>query len=192
MIFYHIYVPLDGLQNAQRIVDEQLGHIGASYALQRATQRNSSLEVQYVTIGDHNIDIRDFVTQRCSNFENLRCTHLKQLQEGAEIVTLEQVRSFCQRFPMQTVTYIQSKGSFHNSDFNENWRPMLTQSALSAHCINGVADESCNLCGLQFFAEWTSFIPGNVWTAKRSYVQNLLPPGEFGTRLEQVAKRPCE
>lgn len=111
------------------------------------------------------------------------------------------------------VVYLHNKGSLHRTTTNDNWRFILTEAALSELCLRPnyyyyyltVSNSSranttthtnhsrstgpapdCNLCGLQFFTQWTNFIPGNMFAATCDYIQQLIPPHLFQERLEQA------
>ena len=60
---------------------------------------------------------------------------------------------------------------------------------MNEHCLNPPID-TCNICGLQFWpVGGVPFFPGNMWTAKCSYVQKLLPPSGFETQMDSVLKK---
>jgi hypothetical protein len=59
---------------------------------------------------------------------------------------------------------------------------------MSPECVNP-PNSTCNLCGLQFFTQFTFFIPGNIFTAHCGYVQKLLPLEEFHVKHESAVKK---
>ena len=65
----------------------------------------------------------------------------------------------------------------------------MTDAALSEMCVapHHFGDHNCNVCGLNFFAQWSPFFPGNMFTAQCAYVQTkLIPPHEWQGKLEKV------
>jgi hypothetical protein len=49
-------------------------------------------------------------------------------------------------------------------------------SPISSSTSNDNNNQTCNVCGLIFYTIWTFFYPGNMFTAKCSYVRQLLSP----------------
>jgi hypothetical protein len=96
-------------------------------------------------------------------------------EEGSEVYTLERMRQYCIRNPHHRVTYLHSKGSYHASTLNDNWRKVLTAAALSKDCIDP-PDRQCTVCSAMFFTQFTLFVPGNMFTASCGYVSKLLSP----------------
>lgn len=67
----------------------------------------------------------------------------------------------------------------------------MTRSSLHPECLNP-PDDRCDVCGAQYYAIWASMFPGNMWTAKCSYIRKLLPPvqgGEYERRKEESIKQ---
>lgn len=54
----------------------------------------------------------------------------------------------------------------------------MTLAMSHKHCWHPPNDK-CNVCGLDFWPSWTLFFPGNIWTAKCSYVNLLKPPKDI-------------
>jgi len=97
------------------------------------------------------------------------------------------------------VVYLHNKGSYNPAGVEQNgyWRRYLTHAALRDECVNpppliegnGTAASSvgtCNVCGLDFWPIWSPFFPGNMWTARCSYVAKLLPPVGLERRFQQL------
>lgn len=192
VLFYNIFIPdtKDGQENALRIVREQVKQIQKSFAAKVAQRqaRRGGLAVYYVTVGvDHILTPSRMQNDFCG--PNLPCRHVEHYQAASEVVTLQHVYNYCSapEHGANVVTYLHNKGSFHFNRINENWRPMLTDAALSELCVQkGMAGSDCNVCGLQFYSMWTPFIPGNMFTAKCDYVKKLIPPLEFSSKMEQA------
>jgi len=186
-IFFNIYIPEapDGQENALRIVQEQIGQIKNSYAW-RAVTSKASMVVYYVTLGKDQVLTPELMSRFCGS--QLRCIHVDHFTEATEVVTLQHTYQFCSSPGnlKSRITYLHNKGSFHYNEVNENWRPILTDAALSEMCIQEASD--CNLCGLQFYTQWAPFIPGNMFTAKCDYVQKLLPPIQFASAMEKAIR----
>ena len=81
------------------------------------------------------------------------------------------------------VVYLHSKGSYHSQHTNHIWRRQMTDAALHPHCLNP-PNNTCDVCGAQFYIKYAIMFPGNMWTAKCSYVRRLVPPntGEYTKR----------
>ena len=184
-IFYNIFIPASsvGQANALRIVREQVDQIKNSYA----ARRKVNVAVFYVTLGADHVLTPSIMKRYCGL--KLDCHHVQHFATGSEMVTLEHMHDFCSRPEHEDshITYLHNKGSFHYNEVNENWRPILTDAALSEMCLKtGFQQNSCNLCGLQFYTTWTPFIPGNMFSAKCEYVKKLIKPQHFSERLGQA------
>jgi len=195
-IFYNIYIPkkrdkdlnLGDEDNALRIIEEQLRQVYKSYAASPGP--NQTTTIFYNTIGKGPIidDDPNYMTDLCEMYK-LRCQHMAHYDRGFEEVTLQRLYDFCQSHPTYRVVYMHSKGSYHNfqSDINERWRWHLTQAVLHKDCIQP-PNETCNLCGLQYFPIPASFMPGNFFTSHCSYINKLLPPAVHAERLKGMYK----
>ncbi|GKY97073.1 hypothetical protein MPSEU_000665800 [Mayamaea pseudoterrestris] len=184
-VFYNVFIPDsdDGKRNARRIVKEQLQQVAHSFA---ATSMQQPLPVFYYTIGAVNVVTPKTMASFCP--DPLECHHMQHHEQGSEAITLDALRQFCMERPTATVTYIHSKGSFHHTFLNERWRRILTDAALSEHCYAHMGSD-CNICGAQFYALWTYFFPGNMWTASCDYAMQLTSLETFETTIVQVVKR---
>jgi hypothetical protein len=62
----------------------------------------------------------------------------------------------------------------------------MTLAVTSQSCIDP-PDDSCNLCGLIFSHVRAPFMPGNFWTAKCNYINQLMDPVEHQIETKNVA-----
>eukprot|EP00527_Entomoneis_sp_CCMP2396_P009482 CAMPEP_0198139280 /NCGR_PEP_ID=MMETSP1443-20131203/2622_1 /TAXON_ID=186043 /ORGANISM="Entomoneis sp., Strain CCMP2396" /LENGTH=411 /DNA_ID=CAMNT_0043801369 /DNA_START=140 /DNA_END=1372 /DNA_ORIENTATION=- len=187
-VFYHTFSgpTEDNKQLTRSIVAEQMSHIV------EASKQNNGFQwiVRYRSVGEANVVDPSFMVDKCKSDTNLRCDYQGHLQGGHEETTLQQMLDFCRENTDETVVYIHSKGSLHDIDLNRKWRAPLTVAAMKPSCIEALQDSgengSCNTCGLQFYPLWAPMYPGNMFSAKCSYVQNLLPLSEFGLKITDV------
>ena len=183
-IFYNIFVPSDQKRaaNSLRIVKSQLSQVGKSYAA--SLQRQPTLF--YNTIGKRDgVDASDM--QSICHDNNLTCTHMEHYDEGSENVTLQKVHDFCSIHEDHRVVYLHPKGAHNTRPQSEGWRRHMTAAATSQDCL-APPNNTCNLCGWVYYPFWASFMPGNIWTAQCSYIQQLLPPKEFKQKQRNLAK----
>ena len=198
-IFYNIYVdPLDKfrIDNALNIVEEQIAQVGTSFANRYPYKRTVSL--YYSTVGGpiH----RSWMISLC-RMHGVNCNFLKHWDEGDEDVTLQRIHDYCGEHPNNTVAYIHSKGSYHSEEMDpmwagqNRWRRHMTDAVLSKSCLEP-ANSTCNACGLLFQPIPSEHFPGNMWTAKCSYIRQLAPPGMLRLRrtraiqaVEQLMKQ---
>jgi len=189
-IFYNIYINPESQDNAYRIIAEQLGQIATSFLGSNSgfQQPNgeSRTSIYYTTIGAKP-DIGR-IASICKD-NNLACQHRKHYDTGFEEVTLQDLYEYCRDQVPEIddtvrVAYMHSKGSYNNLDGNINdiWRWHLTLALSHKHCWHP-PQSTCNACGLDFWPTWTLFFPGNMWTAKCSYVRKLVPPVDFRKAL---------
>lgn len=190
-IFYHIFIPPKSHKNALRIVHEQLAQI--AQAVQQA-KLDAPVTLYYTTVGDLLPELHEQTLPGCQS-AYLQCKHWRHLADGSEAQTLQTVYDFCQQggggaATDHVVTYLHSKGSYHHHKVNERWRRHLTMAATHPDCLHQTQKQQqhaqCNVCGLQFYTQWTNFFPGNMWTARCDYVRQLLPPHDFGNHQEQA------
>jgi hypothetical protein len=183
-IFYNIFIPSDNetkSTSAVRIVQEQIGQVARSAAAKyRVT-------LYYNIIGNSDpLLINDWMTKKCQSLNpNLICQLNNVYEVAEENVTLESLHTFCINHPNYRVSYLHSKGTFHSNKKNTHWRRSLTDGALAEGCINP-PNSSCNVCGLQFFTQFTFFIPGNMFSAHCSYVRKLLPLSQYKKKQEEA------
>lgn len=183
IIFFNVFVPddKDGALNALEIVKDQI--VQVSESIFHPTQ------LFYNVIGNTQaLDIAKMASF-CSINENLKCVQQGQYAAGDETLTLQNLKVFCDESTNNPkVTYLHNKGSYHNNKYNNQWRRALTAAAMSKDCIQTI-DNKCNLCGLQFFTQFTFFIPGNMWTADCDYVKKLLPVHTYkDARSKMISK----
>jgi hypothetical protein len=198
-VFYNIFIPKDDKKAvkikelvhetnsnfAVEIVKEQLEQVGKSYA---GTSKGR-LTLFYNTIGNGDALNATRMTQLCAD-NGFECRHMLHYDEGGEDKTLQRLQEFCQdRDDDFRVSYIHSKGTFHQFEDgrNDRWRRHGTAAATSEMCLNP-PDDSCNVCGLQFWTNWSFFMPGNFFTAKCSYVKKLIPPKSYEDRMTELTK----
>lgn len=198
-IFYNIYIPNNemGQENAMRIVREQMNQIKAVFAPRHA-HTNATLHLFYTTLGEPYVLTSMRMQGMCGGLTekaqkettgiHLGCQLLEHVDQGTEVITLGHMHTFCREHPTSRVVYLHNKGSFHYHEWNENWRPLLTHAAISDQlCLRDGSDSTdCNVCGLNFYTEWTPFFPGNMFMAQCSYVRKLIPPQQFERRMEQA------
>lgn len=135
----------------------------------------------------------------------LECRRLRHHPEGGEAVTLQDAHDFCRgahagdvphrsdngTSALRRVTYLHSKGSYHPQRENHVWRRIATDAALHPQCLSP-PDEACDVCGAQFYIKYAVMFPGNMWTARCSYLGTLIPPdadGEYARRKEASIRR---
>jgi hypothetical protein len=187
VVFYNVYIPSTGIPNTRQprqdtvfdIVKEQLNQV-QTIAAQFTTQKD--LVVQLITIAP-NYANAEKAKDICDSVVGLQCHHLKHAEAADEMFALDALYQYCVANPLAKVTYLHSKGSFHDNKVNDAWRRALTAAALHPGCW-GI--KICDVCGLQFFTQFTLFWPGNMWTASCHYVKNLIPPKTFTQRQEEA------
>jgi len=179
-IFYNAYFDPGNERNGLGIVKEQLDQISSFSSRNDDTQ----WAIYFNTVGAPILN-QTLLSKLC-NDRNLTCQHLQHHEKAFEEVTLQSLYDYCQRQPTLRVAYMHNKGSFHSfRGRNDIWRRHLTAAALNENCWNP-PNETCNVCGWQFFPVWTTFMPGNMWVSKCSYIRKLLPPTGFAARMQSL------
>lgn len=196
-VFYHVFIPPNkgkkGIQQSLDIVREQLTQIT------NGLPNSRTVSVYYTTTGVYRVAKHE-ADRACHELGLDYCYWMGHWKEGQEELTLNHLHEYCHYNEDATVVYLHTKGSFHSAKGrNHAWRWHLTKAALtcasSSMTMNATAtsfsDEmkhTCNVCGLQFYPVWTTFFPGNMFSASCEYVNRLWAPHEFATRLDRVVK----
>jgi hypothetical protein len=198
-IFYNVFIPLDqgeeGVEQALEIVKEQMDFIGGSYVA--SYDGGKPVTVFYKTIGKHGALNTTYMHHVCSERNKFICQHVQHHHEGFEELTLQSLYEYCQHEsgPDTRVVYMHNKGSFHSREGqNRRWRSHMMMAVTSELCLKP-SDDSCNVCGLMFYDVWALIFPGNFWTAKCSYIQELIPPNRFNesmTKMFDLRKKKME
>jgi hypothetical protein len=184
-IFYNLYIPNEGdtekVQNALRIVKEQM---------QQRAWTDPESEVLYTLIG-YSKDITD-------DFCQPYCQQRNYLPSGDEVDTLQALYEYCVApdHSKHFVTYLHDKGSFHYSAHNEKTRRMATKAALECRNLlvnhpkykgdNDNDDDDYNVCTGHFMILPQYLATANMWTAKCSYVQHLIPPRDYEPAMRKM------
>lgn len=181
VLFYNVYIDPAFPLRAHQIMEEQIGHIGGSFV---ASNPKKPVIVYYNSIGAELNHVS--VKQMCWMKGKIRCEFLEHFDEAFEEVTLSRVAEFCLKYPGERVTYMHNKGSLHEKEGeNSYWRRSLTTAVTSLDCLKP-PNGSCNVCGLLFNMLPYVHAPGNFWTAQCSYINKLLPPKEYKTKVEKT------
>lgn len=181
-VFYNVYVPFDSAKAIanERILEEQLAQVGQSYA--NLGSKSGTLTVFFTTIGR---DMEtDWISDLCSAKYDMNCVHIQHHRYGTETVTLSELHRYCSQHSSRSVVYLHNKGSLHpNTKGQDRWRQTMTAAATSELCLETAFDQhSCSSCGMLFQPLPTNHFPGNMWSAKCEYVNELLSPQEYHAR----------
>eukprot|EP00581_Thalassiosira_minuscula_P016461 CAMPEP_0183718684 /NCGR_PEP_ID=MMETSP0737-20130205/11876_1 /TAXON_ID=385413 /ORGANISM="Thalassiosira miniscula, Strain CCMP1093" /LENGTH=824 /DNA_ID=CAMNT_0025948291 /DNA_START=113 /DNA_END=2587 /DNA_ORIENTATION=+ len=204
VVFYNLFVPPgtdEGAANAINVIEDQMGQV--ALALRRiedmlnGNKQEEKGVVYYNLIGNPDAFPPDKFSALCHQLHpRLECIQLQHYPSATESVTLKNLHDFCHSPHVKDanrtrVAYLHSKGSYHDHGKQQPWRRELTNSSLHPTCLHP-PDDSCDVCGAQYFTMFSSMFPGNMWTAKCDYVRKLLPPvegGEFVARREEAIKK---
>ncbi|KAL7538372.1 hypothetical protein ACHAXR_008508 [Thalassiosira sp. AJA248-18] len=216
IIFYNLYIPpqeddVEGITNAINVIKDQMEQI--SLVLQRIEQggggekkeETTILEkkkkgvVLYNLIGNGDAFPSKNMTDLCHQLHpRLECQLMQYYEEGGEAVTLQDVHNFCHSSDdlvvkdgknETRVVYLHSKGSYHSQKENHIWRRQMTSASLHPDCLNP-PDDRCDVCSAQFYIKYAIMFPGNMWSAKCSYIRKLIPPNEeYERRKSESIKR---
>ena len=192
-VFLNAYFPVENnrYQAALKIVEEQLEQISKSHAADNSDGAKLNVFLQAVGNPLFNESVLNML---CVKMNKLQCHMSGHMKEGGEIDTLVKMYQHCGKVPdprIARATYLHNKGSFHPSQSNNNWRRAMTDAALSKQCSQP-PNSTCDVCGLQFAAPpgmFTNLFPGNMFTARCDYVNQLLHPKEYSKRQGDVVRK---
>lgn len=198
IIFYNLFIPTEPAEAkvAIDVLTEQLGQVATS--LKTILNKKPTLQsaiLYYNLIGNDTTFPPKEINSLCRKLHpSLECKLRGFYEQASEAVTLQDIHDFCRQDDTDQetrVTYIHSKGSYHQTLVNMNWRREMTNSVLHPDC-QYPPDDRCDVCGSSFYTRFSTIYPGNMWTAKCSYVSKLLSPREGGEyddkKVESVAK----
>lgn len=205
---------VDVVDSALLIIKEQLNFIRTSDLLM-------DVPIYYTLIGNNDnyklatVDsavtttpgtIDDEIQKMCRHSSNdnslhhsLNCTRSRYVRQGSEMLTLQSMWEYCSSSydDDRLVTYIHSKGSYHPSTLNDNFRIMAMTAVTSNECQSipyqkqqqqndSQPRRSCNVCTGRF-TPFPHYHPtGNFFVASCKYVRELIPPIEFERRMEDL------
>ena len=178
-------------QEALAIVGEQLEQISKSFAASNTHSTKINVYVQAIGNPFFNMSV---LNNLCAKMNKIQCHMSGYVKEGGEIDTLALMHQHCGKVPDPNIaraTYLHNKGSMHKSKSNNIWRRILTDAALSQQCSHP-PNTTCNVCGLQFAAPpgmFTNLFPGNMFTARCDYVNQLLNPREFLKKQTDIVRK---
>jgi cytoskeletal protein RodZ len=179
-VFYNIDIRREEKDQALvlQVVMEQMEQLGSSYAAKASLDENKTLSVFYATVGSANVLNATYMDQLCSK-NNLVCRHIHHYEEGHDEITLQPMYDFCQSHPSQKVIYLHNEELLDDRPGKNRWfRSHSTAAVTSAACLR-LSNESCNACGLFFSPVPVMSFPGNFFTAKCSYINQLIQPSSF-------------
>ena len=166
-VFYNVYASNETINNAKKIVIEQMSHVRPEY--------------------------RVFVRSIGVPFQVYNATLIQHDDTGWEKETLKLLWEHCRasaaavspnnKKSNETVVYIHSKGSFHSNGKNDLLRRWITQAALSEDCAN--MPPFCNVCSFRMSPLPHPHTPGNMWSAKCDYVNKLMNPVDFEEKMNE-------
>jgi hypothetical protein len=182
-IFYNVFIPESALykQTALSTVREQLAEWKSSKFAQ-----SSSSSVYYTVIGNN---ATKEVQELCEGVgPNNNCHLLQYVEQGEETLTLKSLFDYCTDHPDALVSYLHNKGSLHPTMKNKHFRKLLTTAVFSDECQQTAYSKfsSCSVCGARFSPFPHLHMAGNMWTAHCSYIQKLIPPKEFGDKMDSL------
>jgi hypothetical protein len=170
-IFYNAFVNPENYNSSLGAIYEQLEQI-------RSSSYSDSI-LYYNLIGSSKISELD-----CP--PSLTCQKIRHLTDGDEVITLQDLFSYCQRHPQNAVVYLHDKGSWNANGNNKRIRRLATVSAVSQSCRDFIANGTCNLCVNKFMLLPNHHTPGNMWVGQCSYLSSLIPPNEFDERRREM------
>ena len=191
-IFYNLYIGNESdVGRVSRIVQEQLDLRDPTIHYPIFVQ-----SIGYRT----DIDLLSTSTSSSPHTNAATTTLIGHHTNGTEMITLRSLWEYCQQNPHSKVVYLHSKGSYKDNPSNSRLRRFVTYGALSKECATGtpgagtVATDTsvtaptshCNVCSSRFSPVPHPHTSGNMWLAECSYVQHLIDPAIFQSRMESL------
>lgn len=95
-------------------------------------------------------------------------------KQGFEDITLDRIHRFCNRHQSATVVYLHTKGAYHPSEFQTEWRRNMVAAAKT--CVARMKEWDYDVCGYIIQRKPIPHLSGNIWTAKCAYIKLLVSP----------------
>ena len=191
-VFWNLYLPKED-DKAEEILQAMREQI---HQVARAAH-NETVVLHYVSIGNLQMIMpnsafnttNNLVTEACAPYKHLVCHHVRHFAKGFEQVTLDVLFDHCVSSTStdESVAYIHNKGSYHTGSWidpkskremrKDVWRRHGTAGALHPDCRRHT--DTCNVCGLLWTPVPWNHAPGNFWTARCSYIRQLVRPSHF-------------
>ena len=108
------------------------------------------------------------------------------MESGMEEHTMQSLHEYCQNHQDDRVIYLHMNGSNQASEWQDDWRRHLTQAVVSPECLVRAVNEQCDVCGLLFLAQPSYNFVGNIFNSQCSYIRRLIPPMEYGGRMDNL------
>jgi hypothetical protein len=180
VLFYNVYIPINGTDRALKIVQDQL--------LFRQQSNLTNETLYYTVIAPFNAS---YYAQLIAELPGCQpCTCLQHVDSGNEELTLTSLHEHCSSNPRNRVLYFHSKGTFTANENNDHLRNLLMPAIFSDQCNHVAATElpQCNVCSAHF-SVYPIHTPGNFFVAQCSYIQKLLPPLEYQQAKESLLEQ---
>lgn len=192
VVFYHIAYPRDKKKEAQYALKVQLDVLAkGQYDIQTRTFVHERATVVYYTITEGDPFNADFIVKYCNRKnQNMTC-HLLDENPSADTrgETLTHLHNYCQANPSSRVTYLTNMHPpIHGTNATVR-NPMqklrtYTTATTSKMCLR--SRDTCNVCGMEFYALPYLHFSGNSFTADCEYVNKLMPPRQFEEAMSNV------
>jgi hypothetical protein len=164
-IFYNVFLPatLPEFGAGLAVVDEQMEQMMHNLQVPAVRQAYGSFHLHYTLIGAA-FPSPHYLEERYCQPHGVQCSPIAHLASGNEEHTLQALYDHCHHHEAAAaadaadaadattttvVAYLHSKGTFHPTPHNRNFRRALTDAALHVDCLTLSVDQ-CNVCGLQF------------------------------------------
>jgi hypothetical protein len=161
-IFYNVFLPatLPEFAAGLAVVDEQMEQMMHNLQVPAVRQAYGSLHLHYTLIGAA-FPSPHYLEERYCQPHGVQCSPSAHFASGNEEHTLQALYDHCHHHEAAAaadaadattttvVAYLHSKGTFHPTPRNRNFRRALTDAALHVDCLTLSVDK-CNVCGLQF------------------------------------------
>jgi hypothetical protein len=176
-IFYNVYIQ-------PNVTNERQGRIFHFLKDQIKQIENSTYGHQPTVY--YNIIGLNYTGRLC--YKQMDCRQIQHYTVGNEKDTPQDLFDFCTDRPDMTVTYLHNLGSVNMNPRNHVSRRIATQAALSDAC-RSISSSQCTSCSLNVQLQPSIHTSGNMWTAKCSYVRDLLSPNVFIARRDAMFRR---
>ena len=184
-IFYHILVPY-GSDEANLVKETIRGQLLDLFHGLSNSPDSPAATVYYTVVGQELEE--GFISRICGYFPKQisSCILLQHMESGLEEHTMQSLHEYCQNHQDDRVIYLHMNGSNQASEWQDDWRRHLTQAVVSPECLVRAVNEQCDVCGLLFLAQPSYNFVGNIFNSQCSYIRRLIPPMEYGGRMDNL------
>eukprot|EP00580_Thalassiosira_gravida_P010502 CAMPEP_0201632570 /NCGR_PEP_ID=MMETSP0493-20130528/6173_1 /ASSEMBLY_ACC=CAM_ASM_000838 /TAXON_ID=420259 /ORGANISM="Thalassiosira gravida, Strain GMp14c1" /LENGTH=907 /DNA_ID=CAMNT_0048104123 /DNA_START=148 /DNA_END=2871 /DNA_ORIENTATION=+ len=184
VVFYQILFPPDNKEKALAAVKSQFDVLSlGQFDNESGTFDQNRKILLYYTITGGRVQEVDLISNLCKEkSDRITCRQRGNYDaEGVYGENVHHLHAFCNVKPSYHVVYITNR----LDDSLATKIKAITSAVMSTMCLP--SEESCNVCGAEFYPLPFLHFTGNMFSASCGYVNKLMSPSTFENAMTDVA-----